>query len=71
MIPFAKTKAERMASGDPRPSVEERYSSTADYETKTKAAVEDLVAKRLMLREDAQPAVERMVKRYSDLMKAN
>ena len=27
MIPFAKTKAERMASGDPRPSVEERYSS--------------------------------------------
>ncbi len=26
-IPFAKTKAERMASGDPRPSIEERYAS--------------------------------------------
>ena len=71
MIPFAKTKAERMASGDPRPSVEERYSSAADYETKVKASVEDLVARRLMLREDAQPAVDRMVKRYADLMKAN
>ena len=71
MIPFAKTKAERMASGDPRPSVEERYSSAADYETKVKAAVEDMVSKRLLLREDAQPAVDRMVKRYSDLMKAN
>ena len=71
MIPFAKTKAERMASGDPRPSVEERYASAADYETKVKAAVEDMVAKRLMLREDAQPAVDRMVRRYSDLMKAN
>ena len=71
MIPFAKTKAERMASGDPRPSVEERYSSAQDYETKVKAAVEDMVSKRLMLREDAQPAVDRMVKRYTDLMKAN
>ena len=26
-IPFAKTKAERIASGDPRPSLEERYGS--------------------------------------------
>ncbi len=25
MIPFAKTKAERMAKNDPRPSLEERY----------------------------------------------
>ena len=24
-IPFARTEAERLASGDPRPSVEERY----------------------------------------------
>ena len=71
MIPFAKTKAERMNSGDPRPSVEERYASAADYETKVKAAVEDMVSKRLLLREDAQPAVDRMVRRYTDLMKSN
>ena len=71
MIPFAKTKAERLASGDPRPSIEERYSSSSMYAAKVKDAVEDMVAKRLMLREDAQPAVDRLVKRYSDLMKAN
>ena len=28
-IPFAKTKAERLASGDPRPSLEERYGNHA------------------------------------------
>jgi hypothetical protein len=31
MIPFAKTKAQRVASGDPRPSLEERYGSHAGY----------------------------------------
>ena len=31
IIPFAKTKADRMASGDPRLSVEERYSSFSQY----------------------------------------
>ena len=30
-IPFARTRAERQASGDPRPSIEERYASRADY----------------------------------------
>ena len=30
-IPFAKTKAERLASGDPRPSLEERYRSHDEY----------------------------------------
>jgi len=31
MIPFAKTKAQRLASGDPRLSLEERYGSHAGY----------------------------------------
>ena len=62
MIPFAKTKAERQASGDPRPSIEERYPSFAMYEAKVRAAVEDMVSKRLMLREDAQTAVDRLLR---------
>ena len=33
-IPFAKTKAERMAAGDPRPSLEERYGTHEDYVAK-------------------------------------
>ena len=30
-IPFARTKAEREANGDPRPSIEERYTSREQY----------------------------------------
>jgi hypothetical protein len=53
-IPFAKTKAERQASGDPRLSIEERYPNgmaerTAAYER----AVAKLVADRYLLSEDA------------------
>jgi hypothetical protein len=62
MIPFAKTKAEREASGDPRPSIEERYPSFSAYEAKVKTAVDDMVAKRLMLAEDAQPSIDRLLK---------
>src|SRR6266566_5514522 len=62
MIAFPKTKADRLASGDPRLSVEERYPSFSMYSAKVKNAVEDMVAKRLMLREDAQPAMDRLIK---------
>ena len=30
-IPFAKTRAERIATGDPRPSLEERYGTHGGY----------------------------------------
>lgn len=52
-IPFAKTKAERMQSGDPRPSIEERYASHDAYVAAVKAAAEKLVSQRFLLREDA------------------
>jgi hypothetical protein len=51
---FAPTKAARIASGDPRPSLEERYSSKADYVSKVQAAAEALVQQRLLLQEDVQ-----------------
>jgi hypothetical protein len=62
MIAFPKTKANRLASGDPRLSVEERYPSFSVYAAMVKDAVEDMVTKRLMLREDAQPAVNRLLR---------
>ncbi len=62
MIGFARTKAERMATGDPRPSIEERYASTDVYSAAAKKAIDDLVARRLMLQEDAQPGFERMMR---------
>lgn len=56
-IPFAKTKAERMEKGDPRPSLEERYASHEAYVAKVKASAEKLVAQRFLLREDADKLV--------------
>ena len=61
MIAFPKTKADRLASGDPRLSVEERYPSFSAYAVTVKNAVDDMVTKRLMLREDAQAAVDRLL----------
>jgi hypothetical protein len=52
-IPFAATKAERTAKGDPRPSLEERYPSHAAYVAKVKAQADALVAQRYMLAADA------------------
>ena len=53
-IPFARTRAERERSGDPRPSLEERYGSRDAYVTRVKAAAAALVAARLLLAEDAE-----------------
>jgi Alpha/beta hydrolase domain len=52
-IPFAMTKAERMASGDPRHSVEERYGSQEGYNCVVRHAAKREVRKRLLLQEDA------------------
>jgi hypothetical protein len=60
-IPFPKTQAERVARGDPRRSVEERYPSLAAYTAAASAAIEHLVRERLLLREDAAPYLARMV----------
>lgn len=52
-IAFAITKAERMASGDPRRSVEERYGSQEGYVCAVRLAARNEMAKRLLLQEDA------------------
>jgi hypothetical protein len=52
-IPFAKTKAERLASGDPRLSLEERYGSHQAYARAVKTAADKAVSERFLLREDA------------------
>jgi hypothetical protein len=56
-IPFPRTKAERLASGDPRESVEERYAGYEDYRKRFKATCDDLVQQRYLLREDADRLV--------------
>jgi len=51
-VPFAATVAARTATGDPRPSLQERYRNKTDYVTRVQAAAEALVAQRLLLPED-------------------
>jgi Alpha/beta hydrolase domain len=53
LIPFARTRAERDAAGDPRPSLEERYGSRENYVARVEAAATALVADRLLLPSDA------------------
>lgn len=60
-IPFARTRAERLASGDPRPSVEERYPSFGQYSSAVMRAIDGLVKDRLMLCEDADDAQARLL----------
>ncbi|HEY3243808.1 MAG TPA: alpha/beta hydrolase domain-containing protein, partial [Phycisphaerae bacterium] len=60
-IPFAKTQADRLASGDPRPSIEERYPSFGDYYSAVIRAIDGLVKDRLMLCEDASDQQARLL----------
>jgi hypothetical protein len=60
-IPFPKTAADRQASGDPRRSIEERYATFDNYYNRVKRAVDNLVSDRLLLCEDADDQVERLV----------
>jgi len=56
-IPFAATRAERMATGDPRLSLEERYTDHAAYVQAVRRAADQLVRDRLLLRADADDIV--------------
>jgi hypothetical protein len=51
--PFATTRAERLAAGDSRLSLEERYGNHQGYVAAVKAAAAKLVAERYLLPEDA------------------
>jgi len=60
-IPFASTKADRVAAGDPRPSVEERYQAFGQYRSAVVNAVDDMVKNRLMLCSDTTAEVKRLI----------
>ena len=53
-IPFAKTKAQRRKTGDPRLSLEERYRNRAEYVQRVSHAARILVEQRYLLPEDAE-----------------
>jgi Alpha/beta hydrolase domain len=57
MVPFFKTKAQRLAAGDPRLSLEERYGTHAGYVAAVKAAADNAACQGYLL---AGPAAAAM-----------
>ena len=58
MIPFAKTKTERLQAGDSRLSLEERYGDHAGYVAAVQAAAVDAVAEGFLLPGDSDSLIE-------------
>lgn len=57
-VPLATTREERLAQGDPRPSLEELYGTHDGYVDAVRRAAEQLQRERLMLQEDVDRIVE-------------
>jgi hypothetical protein len=51
-IPFARTRAEREATGDPRPSIAERYPDRTAYLDRVRRAAEALAREGYLLADD-------------------
>ncbi len=60
-IPFPRTRDDRTKTGDPRLSVAERYESFGAYHGKIVRAVEDMVEDRLLLCEDVEAQLTRLM----------
>jgi hypothetical protein len=56
-VPFAKTRADRERTRDPRPSVEERYGTLEGYVCVVRRAATEAVADRFLLQDDAKRLV--------------
>ena len=57
-VAFAKTRKERDAANDSRPSLAERYRNRSDYTNKIRAAARELERRGLLLAEDAAVIVQ-------------
>jgi hypothetical protein len=68
-IPLAATREERLAKGDPRRSIQERYPTPGGYIRNVSAAAEELVDRRYLLPDDAEMAIAAAAKRAMNDMK--
>jgi hypothetical protein len=64
MIPFARTRAEREAANDPRPSIEERYQSRAQYLGLVTKSANELAEKGYILKQDISRIVQQAGTRW-------
>jgi len=60
-IPFAKTKADRLASNDPRPSLQERYGNIYGYYWQANTIVNRMVQERYLLAADANRLINMLL----------
>ena len=67
MIPFAKTKAQRIANEDPRLSLEERYATHDGYVAAVRAAALHAVKEGFLLQTDEKALIA--VAEASDVLK--
>jgi hypothetical protein len=67
-IPFARTKAERLKTGDPRLSIEERYANRDDFLAKAREAANELVREGFLLKDDVDSVIERARVRWDFVM---
>ncbi|MCH8849161.1 MAG: hypothetical protein IIC32_09350 [Chloroflexi bacterium] len=67
-LPFAATRQAREASGDPRPSIQERYESRDAYLQQVRHDAESLVAERYLLAEDTDVVVAACAAHYDAAM---
>jgi hypothetical protein len=63
-VPFARTRADREQTNDPRPSVEERYKSKDAYLELIAKSANDLALKGYVLKEDVQRIVQQAGTRW-------
>ncbi|MBI3971557.1 MAG: hypothetical protein HY332_09735 [Chloroflexi bacterium] len=63
-IPLPATAADRERTGDPRPSIAERYRDRAEYLERVRAAAQQLVNERYLLAEDMDTVVRSVAERY-------
>jgi hypothetical protein len=68
-LPFPQTAADRQRTKDPRKSIAERYHDRDDYMTRYKAAVDDLVTARWILREDRDSLLNRGAQEWNEATK--
>ncbi|MDP1588033.1 MAG: alpha/beta hydrolase domain-containing protein [Prosthecobacter sp.] len=68
-VPFAKTKSQREAANDPRPSLEERYASKDAYLAKVKAVVLKLIDQGIMTESDLESQLKQAGERWDWVMR--
>jgi len=68
-IPFARTRAERLAAQDPRLSIEERYGNREGFMSAAKASIDNAIARRFLLPMQRESTIERMGLHWDEVAK--